>query len=719
MAVIVAAVLMLSVFCAAGVRAEDVVRDRMAALASSGSPVVIQADSAVYDRKSGVYTLTGNVKVSQGDKVLVADTVMLDMTTGDARSEGHVTLTDVENSLSAQNMTVNFNTGLGVIEKGRIFVKRENYHITGESIERLSESEFQVVDGSLTTCDGKTPFWRVTADELNVRMDRDVTASGVVVRIKEIPVLYSPYAWFPLLKPRTTGLLIPSVGYSTSDGFKLLESFYWAPKDNVDATFDLDYRGKRGPGFGAELRFALDKYSSTRLYGFYMDDRKEDRQRYNVELRHEQRLFDRAIVKADASFSDKGFYRNLAESTVDRTLRSVDSNLFVTDNPGDWGGYMFSQYTRALNVDSDIVVQRLPDVGFVVPKKQLSGSPFYLDTSGSAAYFAREEGVAGARVDINPKLTGVFDLGGVNVIPRIGYRETVYSLAGAGKEAYDDERGLLGAGVTVQSELSRLYGFDTARLKALKHTVEPVIAYNYVTRRGGRNFVKFDGVDTFGASGIAAYSLTNRLVFKYAQEEGGGFDLSYLTFKMSQFYDQHADITVAGENRHFSSLYGEVVYKTSYRLTVNNDFRYNIYGGKLLSINTDIRYDEPKGRWYTVVGQRFSRDTDQAFLSPSRFDFFTPGTDFVSDFVVAAGDEDRQVNFLTAEAGVKLGASWKVSGRAWYDLRTDSFRETMVSVGYESQCWGVGVGMLKRPDESQVLFMLSFKGLGAVRPRLV
>jgi len=711
--------MLFAIFHASIAAADDLIKDRMELLAGSGSPVVIEADTAVYDRKTGAYTLTGDVKLSQGGRVLTADRAVLNTQTGEAHAEGRVTLTDPENSLSSDKMTVNFETGLGVIEKGRIFVKRENYHITGESIERLSETEFEVVDGSLTTCDGKTPFWRITASDLKVRMDKDVRAEGVVMRIKEVPVLYSPYAWFPLLKPRTTGLLIPSVGYSTDDGFKLYESFYWAPADNYDATFDLNYLSNRGAGLGVELRLALDTESYTRLYGFYMDDRKDKSERYNLELAHVQKLFDRVMVKANMNISDKQFFRDLAESTVDRTQRSIDSNFFVTYNQDDWGGYILTQYTRQLDINSEVAVQRLPEAGFRLPKKQLYDTPFYMDAEGSAAYFHKEEGVTGGRYDIFPKLTGVLPLGGVNLIPRVGYRETVYSLAGAGHSRFDEERGLFGSGVTLQSELSKLYGFDSGWITAMKHTLEPVIAYDYVATRGGRSFVKFDGLDTFGRRSIIAYSLTNRFVFKYPRVDGDGYDLSYLTMKLGQYYDQHADVAESGTNSHFSSIFGEAVYKTSYHLKMNADFRYNTHAGKLMSINTDVRYEDPRGGWHAVLGQRFSRDTSPPFMSPSRFDFFTPSTDFVSDFVVSGNDEDKQVYLLTAEAGVKLGTHWNLSGRAWYDLRTESFRETMVSAGYESQCWGISIGMMKRPRERQVLIMLDLKGLGAVRPRLI
>lgn len=714
-------------FCPGAVA--DPLQDRMEALAGSKNPVGIEADELVYDRGKGIYTATGHVKISQGDMVLTADGATLDINTGQAEATGRVTLTDRENVLLAEGVSVNFDTSLGVIEKGRIFVKKENYHIEGERLERVSADEYRVVSGSLTTCDAKTPFWRVTADNIDVRLDKDVQARNVVVRIKEVPVLYSPYAWFPLLKPRTTGFLIPGVGFSTDDGFRLFNSFYWAPADNFDATFSVDYRSRRGAGLGSEFRLALDRDSETLLRGYYMDDRKDLRERYNVGLRHRQLIMEKLTVKADVNLSDRQFFKDLAETTIERTRRSVDSNLFVTRPWENSTAYLFSQYTLGLDVNRDVVVQRVPEIGMDVIAKRVGDTPFYLDSAASAAYFTKKEGVSGGRFDLYPKLTGVFNLGGIRVLPRIGYREIIYSISGVDKRRttepitgavtikklrYDDEAGYFGSGITLLTELSRLYAVDGEFLKAVKHTIEPRVAYNYVLMRGGSRFPKFDGLDTLGRRSMVAYGLTNRFVFKYDGGDGQA-RLDYLTFKLGQFYDYYEDVRVSGVNRHFSSLYGEVVYMASYGLTLNADFSFDFYKRKITSVNTDLKYEESGGMWHAVVGQRFSlAQTGQTFMSPSRFDFFTPSTDFVSEFVVRQ-DEAQKVNFLLFEAGVKLTEALSLNGKVWYDIRSENFRETDLAAQYESQCWGIRTEFVKRPGERQILVMFTFKGIGSVK----
>jgi len=693
----------------------DGIEDRMNGLVKSSRPVEIVADTIVHDIHRNSYTAEGNVKISQNGVELTAQKVTLNAETGEAVAEGGVVLSDEANVLMADRIEVDFDTRLGIVYGGELFVSKENYHITGESVKKETENLYRVKSGSMTTCDAKRPFWRVTADDLSVRMDKDVRATGVVMRIKEIPVLYTPYAWFPLLKPRTTGFLIPKIGYSTEDGMRLFNSFYWAPVDNFDATFSVDYRSRRGAGLGLELRAALAPGSETNFYGYFMDDRKDLRERYNFSLMHRHDISDRTSVKVDVGLSDRQFFRDLAESAFDRTRRSMDSNVFVTRAGDHYLTYLFGQYTRGLYLNDDYIVQRLPELGISLTKRRLWDSPVYLDTDASAAYFNKSKGVTGGRVDVSPTLSATFDLAGLYLTPSIGYRETVYELSGKEKTLYDEERGLFGAGVSLQTALSRSYDFgEGPGLSSIRHTIEPLVSYNYVDERGGGSYVKFDEIDTYGRKSSVAYSLTNRFVLAFEGENGSRSN-HYVTLRLGQFYDYYKDTVVLGVKRNFSSLYGELIYDAGRLLTLKSDIRYNLYSGELLSANTDLRFTWLSNTLRLILGHRYSKDTDQTFLSPSSFGFFTPTTDFDSKFVIYSFDEDEKVNFLSAEGGVKLWDSWDLSARLWYDTRTDNFREIMFQVGYSSQCWGISTKFVNSPGERRFMVLLNLKGIGVVK----
>ncbi len=717
-------------------------------IANAKEPVTIQADSLRYDRKTNTYFADGHVKITQKGYTLTSDKATLNEKTGDAEASGKAWLVSPDNIVFADVIKVNFNTKLGVIKKGKILVKKGNYHIGGNPLEKVGEQEYIIKDGKFTTCDAKSPFWYMRARSLDVRMDKDVFAKGAVFYIKGVPVLYMPYVWLPMLKPRTSGFMIPSGGYNTKDGARIIESYYWAPVGNFDTTLTLDYRSLRGLGIADEIRYSQDKDSSLRFYGYYMRDHIIHSDRYNISFKYHD-LFTPALSGvADINLSDKQFFRDLTDTARERTQRTLDSNMWL-DNLWDWGrGYLFGQYSEGLDPtqNNNAIVQRLPEAGLNVVKKQLLNQPLYLSLDSTVTDFYKIKGVSGGRFDAFPSLSYNFNLAGINFEPKAGYRETVYNLDDNNEttkfdpntgnrvlvEKSDTERGLFGAGIKAQTDLYKLYLFNSGPFEGIRHTIVPTLAYNYVTSRGGKNFPDFDGVDTLDSEevmpavagnevkalsprrSIIAYSLANRFVLKY-KDGTPEPKVDYLTVKFSQFYDFYADTFIGTRRRSFSSLYGEVNYRSSYNLSLNNDFRYDFYQGSIRSVDTDLRYDSKDKLWHAGIGQRYSLDAEQTFMSPSYFDFFTPSTDFATDFLLNKADEESTVNFLTFDGGIKLGSHWDFSAKIWYDWHTRNLRETDGSATYSSQCWGLTFDYFNSPTRKQYMVMLNLKGIGNVK----
>jgi LPS-assembly protein len=747
--VLMAMVVLSSVYCVAPAAAdEDKIGGTMKSIADSKEPVTVQADSLRYDRKTDTYFAEGHVKISQKGYTLTSEKATLNEGTGDAEATGKARLVSPDNVVFAEVIKVNFNTKLGVIEQGNIFVKNGNYRIKGNPLKKVGDQEYVITGGRFTTCDAENPFWYMRAKSLDVRMDRDVFAKGAVFYIKGVPILYMPYVWLPMLKPRTSGFMIPSGGYNTKDGIRLIESYYWAPVDNFDSTLTLDYRQLRGLGVANELRYARNKDTKLSLYGYWMDDRLINADRYNLTFKYQEVFAPDISGRADVRLSDKNFFRDLTDTTLERTQRALDSNIWLTDRLG-WGrAYLFGQYTEDLDPtqNNDFVVQRLPEAGFNVVKKQLLGQPLYFSLDSAATNFYKVKGISGARFDAFPSLSCDFNLAGINFEPKVGYRETAYNLddnnsgakfdpATGKKDVFidknDTERGMLGAGIKLQTDLNRLFLFGSGPLEGVRHTLVPTFAYNYVTSRGGKNLPDFDDLDTLDSEEVLpagsriinalpprrsmiTYSLANRFVVKYrdGSEEPR---VDYLTVKLSQFYDFFGDTFIGTKRRTFSSLYSEISYSSSLRLTLNNDFRYDFYQGSLRSVDTDLRYDSKDKLWHVGIGQRYSLDAEQTFMSPSRFDFFTPNTDFYNNFNINKAQEEGTVNFLTVEGGVKIGSHLDITTKLWYDWHTGNFRETDGTATYSSQCWGLSFDYFNGPSRKQYMVMLNLKGMGNVK----
>ena len=139
-------------------------------LESSAEPIRIQADQITYDQHQDTYTAEGKVEIFQGDQKLTADRVTLNSKTSEIEATGKVILVKGEDVLRSEKMTLNLDTNRGIIIRGSLFLKKQHFYLRGEEIERIGEETYRVRKGTLTSCDGDWPAWRLTSQEMVVTL---------------------------------------------------------------------------------------------------------------------------------------------------------------------------------------------------------------------------------------------------------------------------------------------------------------------------------------------------------------------------------------------------------------------------------------------------------------------------------------------------------------------------------------------------------------------
>ena len=75
-------------------------------------------------------------------------------------------------------------------------------------------------DGTYTRCEPGENTWHLKGN--NVTLDPATgfgTATNVTLRVKDVPVFYTPYIYFPIDDRRQTGFLTPSMSTSSDTGF--------------------------------------------------------------------------------------------------------------------------------------------------------------------------------------------------------------------------------------------------------------------------------------------------------------------------------------------------------------------------------------------------------------------------------------------------------------------------------------------------------------------
>lgn len=637
-------------------------------------PITVTADKLDYDRASDVYIAEGHVKIEQGGIRLEADKVVLNNKTGVAEAEGNVYLQDQENVVRAAKLTTNLRTSEGVIYKGDLFMKKDNYHLKGDIIERKSETLYHIEQGEFTTCDEGD--WFIKAKELNIDLTRYATGREATFTVGHVPVLYTPYFLFPVR--RQTGFLIPELGYSRSEGFLLTNTFFWAISDSRDMTILSDYRAKLGLGTAIDYRYNNSRESMGEVYTKFWDIYHTGVSQWDFRMKHKEEIAEDLSARLDINqVSEFNYYHDLEQDLELRSKPYIDSNAFYVERWNTASLNLLGQYSTDLTRTNENTIQTMPELRYTIYEENLAG-PFHINFAGSAANFFKEGGNDTQRADFNPELTAAFGNGGLSLTPRIGARATYYDRSATSNEP--TERKYTYASLSLNSRLSKVYGSDVeAGIGRIRHSIEPTVSYTYVPYVDQQNIPQFDAIDNVVAQNIATYSIINRLTARYKESKDSlqytTFDM--MVFRLSQSYDLNASRNQSSSARSLSVLLAELYVKTPKAFTLSANATYDTYTRMMMTRSIGATY----------TGNVVSLNLTENYVQQS-----------AAHYIIGGGS-------------LKLG-KWNLSSQVWRDIENARTTEQDYSVNYTTQCWGIKMLVAEKPGDYRYTVLLDLKGIG-------
>jgi LPS-assembly protein len=638
-------------------------------------PVNVTADKLDHDRVKDIYTAEGHVRIDQLDIRLEADRVVLNNSTGEAVAEGNVYLRDKGDTVMADRLEVNLTTGVGVITRGQVYKSKENFHLKGERIERLSDTAYHVENATFSTCDEGE--WYLKAREMDVDTAKYATGNDVSFNMAGLPVVYTPYLLFPV--KRQSGLLMPVFGFSSTDGFLMKNTVFWAISDSRDMTFTSDYRDRTGHGTGIEYRYVNSRDSAGKAYYNYFDTFRSSVNRWEFQFQHREEFAEDLSFRADINLvSDQNYFYDLEKKLELRSRPYIDSNAFYVERWNTASLYLMGQYSTDLTQPNGKTVQKLPELRYTIFGEPL-GRVAYLRLDATATNFTSGDGGNVLRADLKPELATVLSGYGVSLTPRIGARATFYDRGATTIEPV--ERKYTYAGADLNARLSKVYGQDgESGIGRVRHSVEPTVSYSYIPRIDRGDFPHLDAVEEVQEENLVTLSLINRLTARY--KEGANvrtFDV--MVFRLSESYNvgeaRNKDLVNAHPR---SEISGELAVKTPKLLTVSANANYNTYTNRLSSSSESV----------AVKVENVQLDLSHQYL------------------------RDPKTQFLIVGLGLKLDR-WDLNGQVWRDVENRTFTQQEYKVHYASQCWGVGVSYINRPGDRQYLFLFDLKGLGGMK----
>jgi LPS-assembly protein len=698
-------------------------------LMKAEGPVDIEADDLTYEKETQTYEAHGQVEVSRGDLSLKADHAQLNMATKEMVAWGNVLLREGEDVIECQRLEVNLDNRLGRIHQAKLFLKDQNFHITGQEVEKLGENHYRIRGATLTTCDAKRPPWKFSVKEVEVKamaLGGWGTAKGPIFYFEDIPVLYFPWGAFPVRQERQSGFLAPQAGYSSKDGVHGGLGFYWAFAKNMDATFNLDWVGSRGLKEGLEYRYALTRETKGKANVYFISDKSVPNDadvpvingqtihhnRYAFFVEHEQKLPGDSYLKGDINrVSDhmyvQDFDRDIPErASIDswsaRQLRSV---VFGGKN---WDKFSFlaqtAVYDDLTQASNDATVQKLPQISFYAHPQSFFGIPLFFDLTSSYGNFWREENVEAQRWDLFPRITfpiRLFDV--LKFESDIAGRETFYKIDNdpTGNFHGRESRETFVAGMQMSAEFYRVYDGEIAskisdlfKISKWMHTVEPLVRYQYSPRVKQGEIPVFDDIDRIPFTSQITYGITQRLIGKPQKEGVNSGPYEYGKLKISQSYSLGDPIAIdpKGHGEDFSNIQGELWWNFNPYLSAHSDAELNPY------------------RW-----------------SFDAFNFLIQAKDRRDDIVQVqyrnTRGNDKQVN---VNARIKTINPLYLYGAFYYNLLEGTRVQTIYGAEYQSQCWSLGCYVTDKnrsPDGTQrrelkfsFYFTLLNIGSGGSRP---
>lgn len=220
------------------------------------TPINVTSDDFSGDIKNEV-TYKGNVLITQGDNELRSDTTSYNKESATLTSKGNISYKTGAFTVNSKDRIVNKLKDKVTTLYDAVFTIHGSI-VSGSAKEINVDREQKkstIKDLVLSTCPGDSKIWKLKAGEVKLK---DGEAFGETYDntfyIKDVPVMWVPYANFPITNVRQSGLLYPSFSISSSNGFDYSQPIYLNLAPNYDMTLTPRVMTKRGVALDTEFR---------------------------------------------------------------------------------------------------------------------------------------------------------------------------------------------------------------------------------------------------------------------------------------------------------------------------------------------------------------------------------------------------------------------------------------------------------------------------------
>ena len=708
------------------------------------APMFVSAKASRYQQEQQVATLAGDVVLRQAGMQVEADEANLHQAENRGELVGNVRLRDQGMLVVGDRAELQLDNGEAKVDNAEYVLHKS--HIRGSALyaKREESAIIRLKDGTYTSCEPGSNAWHLKGNNITLNPATGFgTATNVTLRVKNIPVFYTPYIYFPIDDRRQSGFLPPSIGSSSDNGLTLQTPYYFNLAPNYDATLYPTYMSDRGLLMEGEFRY-LTKNSEGQFGAAYLDDSNDDRklqseyedQRWMYSWQHKTGLTSRLLAEVDyTDISDPYYFQDLDSDLGISSTSYVNQRGTLTYRGDSYVARLNAHAYELANITDITPYNRLPQLTLegILPYEPAGLNFSYgaeyvrFDRNLRSGQFSDENGLLedwyderlrglaranGERMHVEPAVSLPLNWSWGYVTPQVKYLQTSYdlSLDQQGKNTLLNEQEYKGSqnrGVGMFSLDSGLY-FDRDTQwfgQQFRQTLEPRLFYLYAPEEDQTDIPVFDtsestfsysslwrenrfsGKDRIGDENRLSLGVTSRWI------EPNGFERQRFSIGQAVYFEDRKvqmpgiDYRTRGDATASVSPYAlEYLYRFNRDWRFSSDFNWDPDSGSTRSGSAMFHY-QPEDNPNKVVnaGYRYRNDSVRYDEASGNWvvgggDYGTPGTpEYIKDYYKISQHDFSVIWPIVPQ--------WSVISRWQYDYGRDRTLEAFAGFEYDSCCW--------------------------------
>ncbi|MFS1980131.1 LPS assembly protein LptD [Vibrio lentus] len=650
----------------------------------------INGDKAIY---------SGDVRVTQGNKTILADNVTLHQQENIVVAEGNVNFSDGQIKSISDKATNNLTTDEMTLENTDYEFLCEPGRGNAVYIAKTGKAVYEIEDGSITSCPIGDNAWRLRASSIDVDQNEEqATFYNPRFEIESVPVFYLPYLTVPIGDTRKTGFLYPTVSYGSSDGFEAEIPVYWNLAPNYDLETTFKYMQERGTQLNSKFRYLSDFGSGSIESEYLPDDKKysEKGDRWGAQLQHSGIFQQSWLFEVDYSkVSDIDYFTDLSSGIGNREDGQLLQEGRATYRSQNWDASVLVRDFQVLTTSNNLPYRLMPQLEYNYYAPEVMDyldfdlishvSLFDTDASGkpSATRVHVEPGITipvgntWGTWKTEARLLGTYyqqDLDGVDT--------------GAGSDYEDLEESVSRVIPEFRSHAGVVLERDTTIVGNYTQTLEPQVQYLYVPEEDQSDIGLYDTTllqtDYYGLFRSRKYSGVDRIAAANQVSYGASsrfFDDEYkerlnISFGQIFYFDKDTKQTLSSEGSDAKTNYSS--------WAIEMDFNYDDY----LFYHGGVQYDIDTSAMQlanSTIEYRFGGGYIQTNYRYVTEEYINETVDF--DVSSITRDGISQAGLLGA---YQISPKWNTSAQYFYDLTTQENLEWLARLNYKSDCWYIG-----------------------------